>query len=154
MVRSTVFFVAVALVLGFLVTRANAIAGETTSAGVCMKEGQKIVGERPIPIDRQTPMPRKVRHVATKYPDRPSDIVGSGGWSGELLLDKQGRVVHFPAFTQAIVDAVMQWRYEPLLAFENSQLPTPNFQPLPIPNSQRLATIFVGNWRLGVVGRW
>ena len=50
MVRSTVFFVAVALVLGFLVTRANAIAGETTSAGVCMKEGHKIVRERPIPL--------------------------------------------------------------------------------------------------------
>ena len=134
MVRSTVFFVAVALVLGFLVTRANAIAGETTSAGVCMKEGHKIVGERPIPIDRQTPMPRKVRHVATKYPDWPSDIVGSGGWSGELLLDKQGRVVHvwttrdvkfnrpFPAFTQAIVDAIMQWRYEPVLI---KKTPTP-----------------------------
>jgi hypothetical protein len=86
-----VFFVA--LVLGVLVIRANAIAGENTAAGVCMKEGHKIVGERAISIDRRAPMPRKVRHVATKYPDWPPDIVGSGGWSGDLLLDKQGRVV-------------------------------------------------------------
>jgi hypothetical protein len=134
MVRSTVVFVALSLVLGLVVTRANAIAGENTPAGVCMKEGHNIVGERPIPIDRRTPMPRRVRHVATKYPDWPSDIVGSGGWSGEPLLDKQGRVVQvwttrdvkfnrpFPAFSQAIVEAIMQWRYEPLLI---KKRPTP-----------------------------
>ena len=78
-------------------TRANAIVGENMPAGVCMKEGHKIVGER-----------------------------------GELLLDKQGRVVHvwttkdvkfnrpFPAFTQAIVEAILQWQYEPLLVKKTS----------------------------------
>jgi len=117
----------VALALGLLVPRINANAAENVPAGVCLREGHKIVGERPIPIDKRTPMPRKVRHVATKYPDWPPDIVGSGGWSGELLVDKRGRVVQvwttrdvkfnrsFPAFTQAIAEAIMQLEYEPLL---------------------------------------
>ena len=88
MVRSTVFFVAVALVLGFLVTRANAIAGETTSAGVCMKEGHKIVRERPIPlIDIVTVTQAGVGVFLMRTgPSRGSPIVsqrsslGIGGW--------------------------------------------------------------------------
>src|SRR5262245_56704509 len=89
MSRSTVFVV---LALGLLVTRVDAIVAENAPNGVCAKEAHTIVGERPITIDRRTPMPRKLRHVATKYPDWPSDLVGSGGWMGEVLVDKQGRV--------------------------------------------------------------
>jgi hypothetical protein len=124
MIRSTVFVV---LALGLLVTRVDVIGDEKALDGVCEKDGHMIVGERPITIDKRTPMPRKRRHVATKYPDWPSDLVGSGGWMGEMLVDKQGRVARvwttrdmkfnrpFPLFTQAIVDAMMQWVYEPLL---------------------------------------
>ncbi len=39
----------------------------------------------------------------------------------------------------------------------NSQLPTPNSQPLPITNSQQLTfsvQYSLGNWELGVVGSW
>ena len=122
------------LLLSLLATHVNAVAAENAPAGVCMKEGHTIVGERPITIDPRTPTPKKIRHVATKYPDWPSDIVGSGWWMGEMLLDKRGKVVRvwttrdvkfnrpFPAFTQAIVDAIEQWEYEPLLV---KKRPTP-----------------------------
>jgi hypothetical protein len=129
MVRSTVF--AHAAALSVLMTGINA-TGTENPAGVCVKEGQKIVGELPVRIDRRTPMPKKIRHMPTKYPDWPSDIVGSGWWTGELLLDRHGRVVRvwttrdvkfnrpFPTFTQAIVGAIMQWQYEPLLVNERA----------------------------------
>jgi hypothetical protein len=57
----------------------------------------------------------------------PEGTTGSGGWAGEFLIDSNGKVVEvwatsqprlepqFPEFSQAIVDAIRQWRFEPLV---------------------------------------
>jgi TonB family protein len=51
----------------------------------------------------------------------------SGAWVGEVLIDESGKVERvwtirevkwkppFPAFNQANVDAIRQWRFEPLI---------------------------------------
>jgi hypothetical protein len=53
--------------------------------------------------------------------------VGSGIWIGEFLIDARGKVPEvwtirdadlrppFPAFSQAIVDAIRRWEFEPLM---------------------------------------
>jgi TonB family protein len=61
------------------------------------------------------------------YPDLPAGTRGSGTAIHELLIRPDGRVQRvwtirepslrppFPAFGQAITDALQQWRYEPLI---------------------------------------
>jgi outer membrane biosynthesis protein TonB len=70
---------------------------------------------------------RKICNVNPKYPALPKGTIGSGGWRGEFLLDARGGVVEvwamqevrlspaFPAFNHAIVDAIRQWKFEPLM---------------------------------------
>ena len=122
------------LVVGLLVILVTGVAAENSPAGVCVNEGQKIVGERPITINKQTPMPKKVRHVPITYPAWPSGTRASGFWMGEMLLNTDGKVVQvwairevtfsppFPAFHKAIIDSILQWRFEPLV-IKNARVP-------------------------------
>lgn len=96
--------------------------------GACVEEGAALVGEVPVQVDRGTPLPRKTRDVVPQYPELPQGtrVDVAGGWSGEFLLSSQGEVIEvwtiqgvhlspaFPAFNAAIVDAIRQWRFEPL----------------------------------------
>ncbi len=72
--------------------------------------------------------PKKSLHVAPAFPELPKGTtVGFGLWAGEVLLDQAGKVAKvwqlrgyrltpaFPAFDQAVIDAIQQWRFEPLL---------------------------------------
>ena len=104
----------------------EASAADLAKAGVCMQEGAKVVGVTPVQIGKQVPQPRKLRHVAAKYPDVPAGTLRRGVWMGELLVDQQGTVVRiwtirefefnppFPPFNRAIEDAMRQWKFEPL----------------------------------------
>jgi hypothetical protein len=96
-------------------------------AGVCVRQGSEIVGVIPVRIDRRLRQPKKVRNVAPNYPELPPRTRGSGSWMGELLLSAEGKVVKvwavrevwfsppFPSFNQAIVAAIGQWEFEPLV---------------------------------------
>jgi hypothetical protein len=71
--------------------------------------------------------PKKLRDVPPKYPELPPGTVGSGVWVGEVLINNTGKVAHvwpirevtfvppFPAFNNAITDAMQQWEFDPLL---------------------------------------
>jgi hypothetical protein len=95
------------------------------NAGVCEREGIVALGVKPVVVGQQLRPPKKVRDVAPKYPQQPEGTVGSGMWAGEVLIDTRGKVSKvwairevnfkppFPAFNQAIVDAVGSWEFEP-----------------------------------------
>jgi hypothetical protein len=105
----------------------TASATEIARPGVCMRNGSKVVGAMPHAISARVRLPKKVRDVRPQYPDLPVGTTGSGAWSGEFLLDATGAVVTvwvtreprltppFPPFGQAIVDAIKQWKFEPLI---------------------------------------
>ena len=72
--------------------------------------------------------PKKVRDVKPTYPEVPNGTTRSSGmWIGEILLDTHGKVRRvwtirqarltppFPAFNNAILDAVRQWQFEPFV---------------------------------------
>ena len=96
-----------------------------------MREGVRIAGARPVSIATLKRPPKKTFDVRPSFPPLPSTVRGSGLWTGEVLLDQRGRVAHVwaiheprlrppvPAFNAAIVNAVRQWQFEPVLA--NSQ---------------------------------
>jgi len=96
-------------------------------AGVCEREGGKLVGKKPVAARRSVRPPKKLRDVRPKYPELPTGTVGSGVWLGEVLIDESGRVariwpIHeveftppFPPFNGAITDAIRQWEFEPRL---------------------------------------
>jgi hypothetical protein len=98
-----------------------------TRPGVCEREAEKVVGQKAVRIGGSVRAPRKLRHVPPKYPKQPPGTVGSGMWLGEALISSTGRVAHvwpiravkfvppFPAFNNAITDAIQQWEFEPLL---------------------------------------
>jgi hypothetical protein len=98
-----------------------------TRSGVCEREAEKLVGQKPVRIGGSVRAPKKLRDVPPKYPEQPPGTVGSGMWLGEALINNTGRVAHvwpirevkfvppFPAFNSAITDAMKQWEFEPLL---------------------------------------
>ena len=83
----------------------------------------------PVRIGGFIRIPKKTRNVSPIYPDLPTrtKTTASGIWVGETLVDSTGKVNRvwsirevtvqppFPAFNAAIVDAIRQWEYEPLL---------------------------------------
>jgi hypothetical protein len=95
--------------------------------GVCEREAEKLVGQKAVRIGRSMLAPKKLRHVPPKYPELPPGTAGSGVWLGEVLINNTGKVAHvwpirevkfappFPAFNNAITDAMQQWEFEPLL---------------------------------------
>jgi hypothetical protein len=98
-----------------------------TRPGVCEREAEKLVGQKAVQIGRSVRAPKKLRDVPPKYPELPPGTVGSGVWLGEVLINNTGKVAHvwpirevkfvapFPAFNNAITDAMQQWEFEPLL---------------------------------------
>jgi Gram-negative bacterial TonB protein C-terminal len=119
---------------------------ETSRSGVCEREGEAIVGVKPIRPGKTVRAPKKIRNVNPRYPELPHGTRGSGMWAGEVLLDTKGNVsrvwaireVHltplFPSFNEATVDAIRQWQFEPLVV---------NAKPMPV-----CMTVTVNiNWR-------
>jgi hypothetical protein len=92
-----------------------------------MREGGRLAGARPVSIATLKHSPKKVFDVRPSFSPLPLTVRGSGSWTGEVLLDQRGGVTHVwpiheprltspvPAFNAAIVDAVRQWRFEPVL---------------------------------------
>jgi hypothetical protein len=125
---SIVLAVMLAHELAASTTSQTAARRASESAGVCLREGAKRAGSPPVQIDAKLKMPRKVRDVRPKYPDLPPGTVATmGPWTGEFLIGRDGKVAHvwttrevkltppFPKFNQAIVDAIRQWQYDPLV---------------------------------------
>jgi hypothetical protein len=103
-------------------------------AGTCERETVKLLGRAPVRIEGKIRAPKKLRHVHPSYPKLPSGTVGSGIWIGAVLIDARGKVSQvwvlrepkltppYPAFAEAIVDAVRQWEFEPVKV---NGVPTP-----------------------------
>jgi hypothetical protein len=117
---------ALTLLLSALAVEAS--AADLPQSGVCMREGAKLAGIRPVQIRKGIPQPTKIRNASPNYPAVPQDTIVRGGtWVGEVLVDRQGSVIEvwstrevgfeppFPAFNRAIVDALRQWRFSPLV---------------------------------------
>ena len=100
--------------------------------GVCEREGESVLGQKPVRVGGSIAAPRKVRDVSPKYPELPPGTTVGGIWVGEALVDTSGKVYRvwpireirvkppFPAFNSAITDAIRQWEFEPLLVQGNS----------------------------------
>ena len=95
--------------------------------GVCEREGAKIVKQTPARIGGSIRPPKMMHNVSPIYPEVPKGTTASGMWVGETLVDSTGKVSGiwsirevtfkpaFPAFNAAIVEAIRQWEYEPLI---------------------------------------
>jgi TonB family protein len=94
---------------------------------VCEREAEKLVGQKAVRIGRSVRAPKKLRDVPPKYPELPPGTQASGMWLGEILINNSGKITRvwalrevrfvppFPAFNNAITDAIQQWEFEPLL---------------------------------------
>ena len=94
--------------------------------GVCEREGESVLGQKPVRVGGSIAAPKKVRDVSPKYPELPPGTTVGGIWVGEALVDTSGKVTRvwpireirvkppFPAFNSAITDAIRQWEFEPL----------------------------------------
>jgi len=114
----------IAAVIGLLAS-VPSDAGEVGRAGICMERGPKLVGVTLRRVGEQIRLPKRTRYVSPKYPELPEGTSGSGFWAGEFLIDGGGMVIGvwairevrltppLPAFNQAIVDAIRQWKFEP-----------------------------------------
>jgi outer membrane biosynthesis protein TonB len=100
---------------------------EQAASSACEREGATLVGSKPRMLRQWQRPPKKVRDVRPTYPELRPGTRGSGMWIGEILLDTHGKVRHvwtirqvrlaprFPAFNNAILDAVRQWQFEPFV---------------------------------------
>jgi len=100
---------------------------ERAASSACEREGATFVGSRPRMLREWQRRPKKVRDVSPTYPELPPGTRSSGMWIGEILLDTDGNVRHiwtirqarltppFPAFNNAVLDAVRQWQFEPFV---------------------------------------
>ena len=69
--------------------------------------------------------PKRTRYVAPVYPKNTLGRKSTGMWTGEALIDRTGAVTKvwplrtpsfepaWPAFSEAIVAAIRQWKYAP-----------------------------------------
>lgn len=106
-------------------TATSPVPSPQTRFGVCQREGEKLVGQRPVQVGGKVRAPRKLNNASPKYPEFPPGTTGRGNWAGEALIDTKGTVVRvwtireveitppLPASNGAIVDAIRQWRFEP-----------------------------------------
>ncbi len=100
---------------------------EPAAWSACERQGATFVGSRPRMLREWQRPPKKVRDVRPAYPELPPGTRSSGMWIGEILLSTNGKVSHvwtirqarltppFPAFNNAIVEAVRQWQFEPFV---------------------------------------
>jgi len=122
-------FLSIAIALSVVVLQANSQSSDPGGEpvmrhSVCDREAEKLLGQKPVRVGGSVPAPKKLRDVQPKYPELPPGTVGSGMWLGEALIDSSGKVVRvwphrevrfvppFPAFNDAITDAVKQWEFE------------------------------------------
>jgi outer membrane biosynthesis protein TonB len=101
---------------------------DTERPGVCERQAVKLVGQQAVQVGRTVKAPKKIRNVSPHYPPLPPAATGRGMWTGEVLIDTQGRVSQvwpireveitppLPAFNKAIADAIRQWEFEPFVA--------------------------------------
>lgn len=113
--------------LGQRIVDDDAKAPERAASSACEREGAPFVGSKPRMLRQWQRPPKKVRDVRPRYPELPPGTSGRGIWIGEILLDTHGKVSHiwtirqvrltpaFPAFNNAILDAVRQWQFEPFV---------------------------------------
>lgn len=102
-------------------------ANSDARAGICQREGAAILGVAPVRIGKSIRAPKKTHNVIPRYPELPAGTRGSGIWLGEVLLDAKGHVSRvwpirevkltpsFPPFNRAIVDAIREWQFEPVI---------------------------------------
>ena len=95
--------------------------------GVCEREGESLLGQKPVRVGGSIAAPKKIRDVSPKFPELPAGTTVGGMWVGEALVDTSGKVTRvwaireirvkppFPAFNSAVTDAIRQWEFEPLL---------------------------------------
>jgi hypothetical protein len=110
------------------------VARSSSPVGICEREGTAVVGIKPTRVGKAVRAPKKLRDVRPKYPEVPQGTRGIGNWMGEALVDTHGKVAHlwtvreirfmppFQEFNTAIVDAIRQWEFEPLIV---KSAPTP-----------------------------
>ena len=96
-------------------------------AGVCDREAETLLEQKPVRIRGSVRAPKKIRDVRPKYPELPAGTIGSGMWIGEALINNSGKVVRvwpiheveftpaFPSFNSAITEAIRHWEFEPLI---------------------------------------
>src|SRR5688500_11966756 len=82
-------------------------------AGVCLREGAKLVVTQPVQITKAMRAPKKIKNVLPDWPALPPSTSIAGVWVGEVLIDQKGRVADvwpirpfrveppFPAFNDA-----------------------------------------------------
>lgn len=104
----------------------------------CISEGAKLVGSQPIQARGKLNLPKKRKHVEPLLQSVPPGTPAASGvwnvWIGEALVDTKGRTVRVwtlrepkptpesPGLSEAIVAAIQQWEYEPLVI---EKTPTP-----------------------------
>jgi hypothetical protein len=93
----------------------------------CEATAKKLFNAPVVRIAGRIKEPRRLKHVAPKYPELPPGTVGSGIWIGDALVGPDGRVHKVavvrdfrftpaaPQFSAAIVEAIEQWTYTPTL---------------------------------------
>ena len=103
------------------------VAKGSVRTGVCDREAERLLDQKPVRIRGSVRAPKKIRDVRPKYPQFPPGTTGSGMWMGEALVNNSGNVVRvwpirevefkppFPSFNNAIRDAIRQWEFEPLI---------------------------------------
>jgi outer membrane biosynthesis protein TonB len=122
-------------IIGSLIWFSGGVVGGSQKAptprrptvGVCLREAAKLVGAQSVQVSKMVRAPKKTHHVPTHWPELPPSTSVGGVWVGEVLIDHKGRVaevwstrpfrVHppFPAFNEAVVTAIRQWVFEPMI---------------------------------------
>ena len=105
----------------------QAVAPRAVRPGVCEREAESVLGQKPVRVGGSIAAPKKVRDVSPKFPELPPGTTVGGIWLGEVLVDTSGKVSRvwpireirvkppLPAYNSAVTDAIRQWEFEPLL---------------------------------------
>ena len=117
---------AVTKVLGStLLALSLASAAEAGPTLRCPSEAEKLVGQRPVVIDKNVQPPRKLQNAAVDFSTMGESRKGSGMWLGEALIDKDGKISQvwtirsprfepaWPEFEDVVAKTLRQWVYEP-----------------------------------------
>jgi hypothetical protein len=95
-------------------------------SGACYDQAKALTQGRVVNIGEKIRAPKKKRHVWPKWPELPPGTTATTVWMGEALVDTDGNVVRvwtireveltppFPPFNESIVDAIRQWKFDPL----------------------------------------